>query len=547
VTRWREDGTRDAWGSYLYLRDVASGQVWSAGYQPTTVAPDHYEAVFAEDRVRITRTDGGLASTLEIVVSPEDDAEIRRLSLTNQGATARDIEITSYAEVVLAPMPADIAHPAFSSLFVQTEFLSPVRGLIAQRRRRAATDPDIWAAHVLAARPGSDGLQYETDRARFVGRGHTLREPIAVMDGRPLTNTVGAVLDPIFSLRIRVRIAAGTTEHVTFTTLAAASRQAVEELAAKYHHVAVFDRVSALAWTHAQVQLHHLRTRPDEAQLFQDLANRLFYADPSLRPSGKFMQMNTLNVTGLWRHGISGDRPIVLLRVTEPEDRTLVEQLLRAHEYWRMKGLAADLVILNEKVLSYAEELQTLLEGMVRESQALSADHGHAAGQGAIFVLWVDQLAAEDRRLLQTAARAVLVSSRGTLAEQLLRHLLPAAAFVAPKPKPAPGADSPRLAPPPLEFFNGLGGFAEDGREYVIVLDQGQWTPAPWINVIANPEFGFLVSELGSGCTWCGNSRENQLTPWSNDPVSDPRCVEPDRPADPGRPGELCDSPWAGV
>ncbi|TAL47261.1 MAG: phosphorylase, partial [Methylovulum sp.] len=521
VTRWREDVTRDAWGSYIYLRDVANGQVWSAGYQPTVVPPDDYEVVFAEDRIRITRTDSDIVSTLEIVVSPEDDAEIRRLSLTNNGLNAREIELTSYAEIVLAPFPADIAHPAFSNLFVQTEYLAQARALIAQRRRRSAGDPDIWAAHVLADGRTDDGLQYETDRARFVGRGQTLREPIAVMDGRPLTNTVGAVLDPIFSLRTRVRIAAGATRHVTFTTLVATTRQAVEELADKYRNVAAFERVSAMAWTHAHVQLHHLRTKPDEAQLFQDLANRLLYTDPSLRSAGKLMQTNTLNVTGLWRYGISGDRPIVLLRVTEYEDRALVEQLLRAHEYWRMKGLAVDLVILNEKELSYVEDLQALLEGMVRENQAFSIHQEHG-NQGAIFVMRVDQLSTEERRLLQTVARAVLVSNRGTLAEQLLRRPRPAAAFVTARPRPVPGAYSPPLALPPLEFFNGLGGFSDNGREYVIVLDNGQWTPAPWINVIANAGFGFMVSELGSGCTWCGNSRENQLTPWSNDPVSDP-------------------------
>ncbi|MGR8980317.1 MAG: GH36-type glycosyl hydrolase domain-containing protein [Gammaproteobacteria bacterium] len=521
VTRWREDATRDSWGSYIYLRDIESGQVWSAGYQPTTMEPDLYEVLFAEDRARITRTDGSMTSTLEIVVSPEDDAEIRRLSLTNNGMQAREVEITSYAEIVIAPLPADIAHPAFSNLFVQTEYFPQACTLIAQRRRRAAGDPNIWAAHVLACLGAGDGLQYETDRARFVGRGRSLREPIAVMDGRPLTNTVGAVLDPIFSLRTRIRIAAGATEHVTFTTLVAGSRQALQELADKYHNAAAFDRVSSLAWTHAHVQLHYLRTQPDEAQLFQDLANRLVYADPSLRPPGKLMRMNILNVTSLWRYGISGDRPIVLLRVSEPEDRILVEQLLRAHEYWRMKGLAADVVILNEKEFSYAQDLQTLLEGMVREKQALWFHQEHKI-EGAIFVLRGDQLSVEERRMLQTVARAVLVSNRGTLAEQLLRHPKPAADFVVPKILTAPRTDLLPLSVPPLEFFNGLGGFAEDGREYVIVLDKGQWTPAPWINVIANAEFGFMVSELGSGCTWCGNSRENQLTPWSNDPVSDP-------------------------
>ncbi|SJM89305.1 GH36-type glycosyl hydrolase domain-containing protein [Crenothrix polyspora] len=521
VTRWREDVTRDAWGSYLYLRDVASGHVWSAGYQPTTVEPDKYEVFFAEDRVRLTRTDNTLVSSLEIVISPEDDAEIRRLSLTNTGTHTREIEITSYAEIVLAPLAADMAHPAFSNLFIQTEYLPKVQGLIAQRRPRMSSDPITWAAHLLIGRQTDDGLQYETDRGRFIGRGHSLREPIAVMDGRPLTNTVGYVLDPIFSLRTRIRIAAGATEHLTFTTLVASTRLAVEEAADKYHNLGAFERVSSLAWTHAHVQLRHLRTKPDEAQLFQDLISRLLYADPWLRPTSKVMQLNTLNVTELWRHGISGDRPIVLLRVTEPEDRLIVEQLLRAYEYWRMKGLAADLVILNEKELSYAGDLQTLLESLVRDKLALSA-HNEQEAPSVIFVLRGEQLSLEGRLLLKTAARVVLGGKRGTLAEQLLRHPRPVAAFIAPKALSAPFSPVPKLAIPTLELFNGLGGFGENGREYVIVLDNNQWTPAPWINVIANAEFGFTVSESGSGCTWSGNSRENQLTPWSNDPVSDP-------------------------
>ncbi len=521
VTRWREDVTRDAWGNYLYLRDIASGEVWSAGYQPTVVMPEHYEVVFVEDRARITRTDGAMVTTLEVLISPEDDAEIRRLSLTNNSLLDREIEITSYAEIVLATMAADLAHPAFSNLFVHSEYLPQTGALLAHRRQRAVDDPNIWAAHVLADRQTSDGLQYETDRSRFIGRGQSLRAPIAMMDGRPLSNTVGSVLDPIFSLRTRIKVAAGATEHLTFTTLVAATRQAAVELTDKYHNLTAWERVSALAWTHAHVQLHHLRTKPDEAQLFQTLANRLIYADPSLRPAGKLMQMNTLNVGSLWRYGISGDRPILLLRVSEAEDRGIVEQLLRAHEYWQIKGLAVDLLILNEKELSYVADVQALLEGLVRESQARAA--GQDGNQGAIFVLQIGQLSLDERRFLQTAARAMLVGNRGTLAEQLLRHPRSPSAFIAPQVLPvAEDADSPALALPNMEFFNGLGGFAEDGREYVIVLDKGQWTPAPWINVIANPEFGFMVSESGGSCTWCGNSRENQLTPWSNDPVKDP-------------------------
>jgi cyclic beta-1,2-glucan synthetase len=522
VTRWREDVTRDCWGSYIYLHDVASGRIWSAGYQPTAAVPDRYEVAFLEDRVRISREDGTIASRLEIIVSPEDNAEIRRLTLTNNGTRTREIELTSYAEVVLAPPMADMAHPAFSNLFIQTEYLPQACGLIAQRRPRSGDEPRIWAAHVLAGHNIGAGLQYETDRMRFCGRGQTLRTPAAVVDGRPLSNTVGAVLDPIFSLRTRVSIEAGSTVHVTFTTLVASSRQMVEDLADKYHNPATFDRVSDLAWTHAHIQLRHLRIKPDEAQLFQALANRLVYADPSLRASNRLMQMNRLNVTGLWRLSISGDRPIVLLRLSSIDDRAIADQLLRAHEYWRMKRLSIDLVILNEKEITYANDLQILLEGMVRENQAFAAHHEYG-GQGEIFVLRADQLTEEELVLLQTTARAVLLSNRGTLAEQLMRHPKLAKGFIRSRALPGSAVDeaSPSIAPADLEYFNGLGGFADDGREYVIVLGKGQWTPAPWINVIANAEFGFTVSELGSGYSWCLNSRLNQLTPWTNDPVGD--------------------------
>ncbi len=523
VTRWREDVTRDCWGSYIYLRDVGSGRIWSAGYQPTAAVPDRYEVIFLEDRVRISREDGTIAGRLEIIVSPEDNAEIRRLSLTNNGTHTQELELTSYSEIVLAPPLADIAHPAFSNLFIQTEYLPQACALIAQRRPRADNDPQVWAAHVLACSGSGSGLQYETDRMRFIGRGQTLRAPAAVIDGRPLSNTVGAVLDPIFSLRTRVSIEPGATVHLTFTTLVAASRQLVEDLADKYHNAATFERVSDLAWTHAHIQLRHLRIKPDEAQLFQALANRLLYADPSLRADSRLMHLNRLNVTGLWRFAISGDKPIVLLRVTSTEDRTIVDQLLRAHEYWRMKRLSVDLVILNEKEITYANELQILMEGMVRENQAFAAVHDYV-GHGEIFVLRGDQLSEEERILLQTTARTVLLSSRGTLAEQLMRHPKPVPQFIQSKDLSVnvSGWNASSTAPGDLEYFNGLGGFADDGREYVIVLGQGQWTPAPWINVIANAQFGFTVSELGSGYTWSLNSRMNQLTPWSNDPVSDP-------------------------
>jgi len=518
VSRWREDVTCDPWGSYVYLRDVENGAVWSAGFQPSGARPDNYEVAFSEDRVEIARRDGTLATTLDVVVSPEDDGEVRRVSVSNLGARTREIEVTSYSEVVLAPSSDDAAHPAFSKLFVQTEFVPELGALLATRRRRAPEEPEVWAAH-LAVLEGeaTDELQYETDRARFLGRGNGVRSPMSMSSGRPLSNTVGTVLDPIFSIRRRVRVPPGATVRLSFWTLLARSRDEVISLADKHHDVAAFERAATLAWTQAQVQLHHLGITPDEAHLFQRLANRIMYSDLTLRPSPEILKRNDLGPSALWAHGISGDLPIVLCRIDEAEHLETVRQLIRAHSYWRMKQLAVDLVIVNERSTSYVQDLQTALESVVRVNLARMPERRH----GAVFLLRADLLSAEVRNLLQTVARVVIVSRRGSLAEQVkrLQEIAPAAE----PPRLAPRSVSPPefVAPPPLEFFNGIGGFDKDGREYVTVLDGDQETPAPWVNVIANPSFGFQVSAEGSGYTWSGNSRENQLTPRSNDPVSD--------------------------
>ena len=523
VTRWREDVTRDSWGSYLFLRDMHSGAVWSAGHQPSGTEADSYEVTYAEDHAEFARRDGSIATGLTIVVSAEHDAEIRRVTLTNLGSHERQIELTSYAEIALAPQAADAAHPAFQNLFVQTEFAPEIGALLATRRPRSGDEKPIWAAHVAAVEDETGGvIQYETDRARFLGRGRSVRSPVSVIDGRPLSNTVGAVLDPIFSLRCRVKLAPGATAHAIFSTVVAESREQVLDLADKYRESATFERAATLAWTHAQVQLHHLGIEADEAHLFQRLANRIVYSDPSLRPSAGLLARNERGAPGLWAYGISGNLPIVMVRIDEAEDLDIVRQLLRAHEYWRLKLLDVDLVILNEHGPTYAQDLHDSLEALVRTSQSTLAHEGHP-GHGGVHILRGDQLSTEDRTLLQAAARAVLLSRRGSLADQVIRLERPER-IAPPTVQPASrrtrsAAAAPR---PELEFFNGLGGFADGGREYVAILGPGQATPAPWLNVIANASFGFQVSESGSGYTWSENARENQLTPWSNDPVCDP-------------------------
>ncbi len=525
VTRWREDTTCDDMGSYIFLRDADSGSMWTAGYQPSGIEPDTYAVAFTEDRAEFIRTDAEITTTLQVVVSPEDDIEVRRVSIANMGHATRTIDVTSYCELVLAPPAADTAHPAFSKLFVQTEHVAKLGLLLATRRRRSSSESEIWVAHHGVVEGDVSGpLEFETDRARFIGRGRELNEPIAVMDGRRLSNTVGTVLDPVFALRYRVVIPPGTSAHLSFWTGVAASRASVLDLFDRHHDANAFVRASTLAWTQAQVQLRHLGVTAEEANLFQQIAGHVLYADGSMRPSSDTVQRGSGPQSALWSLGISGDLPVLLLRIDHVEDIAIVRQLLQAHEYWRLKQLAVDLVILNERGSSYVQDLQIALETAVRTSQArppVSMDRG-AGAKGSVFVLRTDLISSETRLLLSSIARVVFVGQRGSLADQVERRAaLHAGPVRLPQRRLAVEPLERASFPEDLEFFNGIGGFTADGREYMTSLDAGQSTPAPWINVIANAQFGFQVAVEGGGYTWSVNSRENQLTQWSNDPVAD--------------------------
>jgi cyclic beta-1,2-glucan synthetase len=521
VTRWREDVTRDNWGTFVYLRDVRSGAVWSATHQPILRKAQSYEVAFSEDKAEFRRDDDGITTLTEIVVSAEDNAEVRRVSLTNNSTRTREIELTSYAEVVLNSPLADAAHPAFSNLFIETEFFAAENAILAHRRQRSSTDEAIWGIHVVVVEGDSVGtVQYETDRARFLGRGHTTADPIAVMEDRPLSNTTGPVLDPVFSLRRRVRIRPDETVRCSFSTIVARSREEAITLADKYHDPNTFERELRLAWTKAQVEMTHLNIDSEEAHLFQRLAARIVYSDPSLRPRPHVLALNTKAQSSLWAYGISGDLPIMVVRIDKAEDLATVRKLVRGHEYLHFKGLKIDLVIMNDTPATYLQSLQRELETMVRTSGLQSLQDK----PGGVFLRNADHLPEADRILLHAVARAVIVCERGSLEDQLERQ---------PVEEPLPPTFIPRLPsqtypetpfpPPELAFFNGLGGFHQGGREYVTLLGAEQWTPAPWSNVIGNrDEFGFQITETGGGYTWSVNSRENRLTSWSNDAVSDP-------------------------
>jgi cellobiose phosphorylase len=526
VTRWRQDLTRDPWGAFCYVRDVASDAVWSAGYQPVAREPEAYRVTFAPYKAEFERRDQGIATRAEVFVSAQNNAEVRRIALTNHSTRRRQLEITSYAEVVLAPHNADVAHPAFNKLFVESEFLSARNALLFRRRPRAENQPPIWAVHLLTVegtRPV--GVEYETDRARFLGRGRTTADPEALY--RPLSNTVGAVLDPIMSLRVRIQLAPGDTVRLAFVTGVADSREGAVALCDEYSDARDVERALDLAWVHSQIQARHLNVSADDVQLFQRLASRVLYPDDALQAAPEALARNVKGQSGLWPYGISGDVPIVLVRVDDAEELGLVRQMLLAHEFWRMNNFPVDLVILNEHPTTYAEGLQARLQAMIDTSLS----RPWLDKPGGVFLRRSDHMATEDQVLLHTVARVVLDGDLGGLADQLE---LPAQNNSVWGVKPghkgagklrqvhgsAHARPAVQVTPQP-HFFNGYGGFSWDEREYVIVLQAGQWTPLPWTNVLANPRFGCIATEAGLGYTWAENSQTNRLTPWSNDPVTD--------------------------
>ena len=521
VTRWSEDITKDDAGGFFYMRDISTGEIWSTGYHPTRKMPENYEAIFPRGKAEFRRVDGEIETHTEIAVSPEDDMELRRVKIVNISREKKVVEITSYSEVVLTTDAADSAHPAFSKLFVETEIIRPKQAILCSRRKRSESDEKPYMYHLEAVHGTPLGeTSYETDRAKFIGRGNDLTRPAAMRRKGDLSGTEGAVLDPVASIRCRVVIEPEQSAVVDFVTGMAVTREKALEYIEKYRDRHLADRVFDLAWTHSQVILQQANSDEADAQIFGRLAGSIVYPGYARRASSGIISRNRRGQSSLWGYSISGDLPIVLVKISDQANIDLVRQMFKAHIYWRMKGLVVDLVIWNEDHSGYRQELQDKIMGMVTAGM-----EAHFLDKpGGVFVRRSEQMSEEDKILFQTVARVIISDTRGTLEEQI-------------EPRIKTSFNVPRLAVSRLQvfknkpvnvkptqkliFFNGKGGFTADGREYVITVGNGVVTPAPWVNVIANPFFGTVVSESGGAFTWRDNPSQFRLTPWGNDPVKD--------------------------
>jgi cellobiose phosphorylase len=521
VFRWRADATRDDTGHWIYVKDLTSRAVWSAAFQPTRATPDSYRATFAADRVEFARRDGPVETRTEIVVVASEHAEIRRVTLVNHSSVVRDLELTSYGEVVLCPADADRAHPAFQKLFVETEIVQGA--VLASRRPRAAGETWPWCVHAVAGTSELVGdVTSETDRARFLGRGRTAQAPRALDRDGALSGTAGVVLDPIVSLRVTVRIEPGRSAMVAFTTAVAPTRDAALQVAERYRDIGAAYRASSLARTEAEVELRDFDIAPTDLALYQELAGALVYPHEALRASGAERFAVKSLQSALWVQGISGDWPIVLATIRAPAGLASVRQLLVAHKYWRTKGVRSDLVILNTKAHSYAQELHDQLMTIAMAS----GEGGVLERPGGVFIRRADLLSAADIAQLRTTARIHIVCDGVGLGEIVAANILSHSAHTPASTLPvaAPNRDKPdfpsRAARTEAHRTNGVGDLTTS-KDYVIDVAGARVPPAPWANIIANPEAGFCVTERGGGFTWVENSYFFRLTPWSNDPVSD--------------------------
>ncbi len=520
LTRWQPGATSDGHGLWIYVSDEDSGAVWSAGQQPTGVAPAEARVIFHPHMAEFHRRDDGVAITMEVGVAPSDDLEIRRITVLNESGRARTLRLTSYGEVVLAPPLEDERHPAFSKLFVSSEHLPEINGLLYTRRAREPGDkPPVLLHRIVGVTPDIEVTGFETDRRSFIGRNGSTRRPLGIVEG--LTGKAGWTLDPVMALQVRLELEPHERRQFAFVTLAAGSRESVLELAERYATLSSLDWTLGNAAVEAAREAHRLGLEPARLPELQMLSSLMLLQHPALRAAPDAIAANKLGQPGLWPLGISGDHPILVLRMSDPNEMDLLRLLVRAHQLWRRRGIYFDLVILRTGASSYMDMLRDRIFTLLRDA----GEPDQLGRNSGIHLVAADQAGEERVRLVESVARIILDAQQGALGP-LLAHAMEQRGmpprFEGIRASETDEEIRPLQRPTDLLFDNGFGGFSADGREYVIHLEPGEHTPAPWSNILANDSFGSIVTEAGVGCTWALNSGENRLTPWSNDPVCDP-------------------------
>ncbi|WP_183752200.1 GH36-type glycosyl hydrolase domain-containing protein [Pseudochelatococcus contaminans] len=529
VTRWNADPVEERTGTFLFVTDSATGEWWSTTAEPKRAPNESCHTIFEGDRAVFSKTVGTLRSEVECIVMSEHDGEARRLTLWNDGNEDRHIEVTSFAELALAPEAADAAHPAFSKMFVHTDIDGNGATIFAHRRKREHDEPGTVLAHCVTSDTGTirgagtvGMVEAETDRRAFIGRGRTIANAAAFDRGALLSGGAGFTLDPVMALRVKVRIPACKKVSLVFWTITGDNRTEVEINARRFAQPDSFQQQTILTRMRVQLQARHIGLSLAETTGVQKLARYLLYPHPALRAPADIRAESLGRQSELWSLAISGDYPIVTLQIGDISELDIVASALRMQKYLYQRGLVFDLAVINDQASSYVQDLQQAIEQLCESAQLV--DEKTMSRRQHTFALRRGLMDTRVCQTLMAAACVVLHSSKGPIADQIAQI----EASLARRKQIRPAAGSPvsgGVEPAPVSgdnllFWNGFGGFSDSDHDYVVRLSGQRVTPHPWINVIANRDFGFHVSSEGAAFTWSCNSRDFQLTPWSNDPVT---------------------------
>ena len=503
INRWRRDFLSTPYGQFIYIKDLKNNSIWSGAFAPMYKESDYYNVEFSSYKASFHRKDGDVETKMDVFLLPEELGEIRKVSLINNGEEEKLLETISYFEVVGEKINSDMAHPVFNNLFIKTEALEDVEGILAHRRKRGEDLRDIWILHgIRIFEKDWEKFQYETDRNKFIGRGNSLENPMGVVKG--LSNTTGVVLEPIMSIGKKIKLKPKEKINIYYITAMAYSREEAISILNKYSIKENIIMAKDLSNTKSQTEIDFLNLNQKNIGFAEKLLPYLFYLKKDFKSKYKYILKNNIKgKEGLWGHSISGDNPIVLITIKTLEGLENIEKILDAYEYWLYKGIKVDLIILNEEKSTYHQPLFQNIREIIYE---------RGGYKGGIFLKNKNAMENEELALFYKWADLIIDGDRGFSVDREFKDSIPCREFNGEKiyyPEENKVLE--------LEYFNGYGGFSEDGTEYIIKLNKDINTPTPWINVIANKYFGFIITEMGTGFTWSKNSRENKLTPWYND------------------------------
>lgn len=529
ITRWRDDVLRDAYGSFIYLRLKRHITPVSVTLHPAPDPRASYQSTFQQDRICFDTRWPELRTHTTVWVSPEDDIEFRKVVLNNLGAQTIELELISAFEVTLTSAAADEAHPAFSNMFIKADWHPDQQALYFERVPRLSDERTVRAAHFVAhASIEILGLSYQTDRSQWLGRNHAASQPLAHLEPVPKqAASLATHLDPVSVLGIQMRLAPGEQASVTFATAACDSKAQLMAVVDKYRQPSYVERASVMSAALAEGQVAPHRPQPDYLPHIQLLTTALVFTLPRAQTQRfKKRQAVTLinDKRALWPLGISGDRPLILVSAGSPQGLGLLRILVQALCEWARGGVMCDVVVLNRESYSYHMPVQQELKLLCEQHETDRKARSTPAVTG-IYVLRQAEISHEQIRTLQHLARVQLHAEGRPLSQQIKAW----SRYYADQWRPFQSETTSQkisvqrcldiAAPVPTPTPIGI--FSIDSGDFQFDVSPSLRPAKPWVNILSNPDFGSQLSDSGGGNTWAINSRLNQLTAWSNDPVAD--------------------------